>query len=301
MRNLGLARIGMWGENMANSFMAAIAIKLSDAGAGDYWDDVDCYVRNTMAEDQFVDVALLRQLCRERGVPSEDGEFSIERLLGCLRHAGTIQPWVLDPTQNGVCAAGPYLEGHYFVWEAITRCRDGAAQINLLFNRASAALDIDSYLPYEGKVVIRNKLAQTLAIRIPKWVDRKQVRCKVNDRDAAWHWVGNYLLTNTLSKGDIVTLEFPMVETRETYYLAPPGQDIEWYRHKENYPEYVLEFKGNTCLKVDFTNLKKFQIDSPHDPTEVTGYPVYRREHYRANQAPVKKIRRYVTPRVIEW
>jgi hypothetical protein len=301
MRNLGLARIGMWGENMANSFMAGIAIKLSDAGAGDYWDDVDSCVRNTMAEDQFVDAALLRQLCRERGVPSEVGEFSIERLLGCLRHAGTIQTWVLDPTQNGVCAAGPYLEGHYFAWEAITRCRDGAAQINLLLNRAAAALDIESHLPYEGKVVIRNKLARTLAVRIPRWVDRRQIRCQVNDRDVGWHWVGNYLVPDRIAPGAVLTLQFPVVETRETYYLTPPGSDLEWYRHKADFPEYVLEFKGNTCLKVDFTNRAQFKIESWSDPAELTGYPVYRREHYRAPQAPFRKVSRYVAPRVIEW
>jgi hypothetical protein len=33
--------------------MVAIAVKLSAAGAGDYWDDVDRWVRNNFAEQQL--------------------------------------------------------------------------------------------------------------------------------------------------------------------------------------------------------------------------------------------------------
>ena len=55
-RNMGLARIGLWGENITNNLPTEVAIKLSDAGVGDYWDDVDEYVRNTLVEDQIVDL-----------------------------------------------------------------------------------------------------------------------------------------------------------------------------------------------------------------------------------------------------
>jgi hypothetical protein len=282
MRNFGLSRIGMWGENMVNSIMAAIAIKLSDAGVGDYWEDVDQYVRNTMVEDQFVDAALLRQMCRERRVPAEDGEISVERLVGCLRWFGvvnpSVNPSVLDPTQNGVMATGPYLEPLYFAWEGITRCRDGAAQVNLLLNRASSAL----------------------AIRIPAWTDRKSIRCRIGDNDAPFRWVGNYLTLSGLRKKETVTVEFPMVETTETYYLMGPGPHLDWHRHKESYPEYVLQLKGNTCIKVEFTNRDRFPYGEGGEITR-TGYPVYQREHCRASVTPVKKVIRFVAPRVIEW
>jgi len=35
--------------------MAAVAIKLSEAGVGDYWDDVDGYARNQLIENQLID------------------------------------------------------------------------------------------------------------------------------------------------------------------------------------------------------------------------------------------------------
>jgi len=48
-----------------------------------------------------------------------------------------------------------------------------------LLHSAPPWLDIDSYLPYEGKVVIHNKTATDLSVRIPRWVDRSAVEVKV--------------------------------------------------------------------------------------------------------------------------
>ena len=35
--------------------MVGLAVALSDAGVGDYWDDVDCFVRNQLVEQQVID------------------------------------------------------------------------------------------------------------------------------------------------------------------------------------------------------------------------------------------------------
>jgi len=41
--------------------MTYLAIKLSDAGVGDYWDDADRFVRNCLAEHQITDPAKLKK------------------------------------------------------------------------------------------------------------------------------------------------------------------------------------------------------------------------------------------------
>jgi len=66
----------------------------------------------------------------------------------------------------------------------------GVAQVNLLLNRASPWLDIDSYLPYQGKVVIRNKTARLIAVRIPRWADLGAVHSRLNDREIHQYAVG---------------------------------------------------------------------------------------------------------------
>jgi hypothetical protein len=51
-------------EGCAFGDRAALAIQLSDAGAGDFWDDVDALARNGLAESQYTDADGLRALAR---------------------------------------------------------------------------------------------------------------------------------------------------------------------------------------------------------------------------------------------
>jgi len=305
-RNMGLHRIGQWGENCTNNMMAEIAIKLSDAGTGDYWDDVDEYIRNCLVEDQFVDLDLLKEEAKKHNLPtqlsSEYGDFTVDRFLGCLRDEGLIDKHgTLDPTCNvsrdfprrglyGSC----YMEPFYFVWEAITRFCDGVAQVNLFLNRASPWLDIDSHLPYQGKVVLKNKRCRNIHVRIPKWVDRRAITCRSADTNLAFSWAGNFLILSGLSGDETVTVEFPMVETVETYHLLTREVGPKWWEHKDELPTYIFHMKGSTCIKAEFPNRAKFTSLEPL-------YPVYQRAHYNANSAPMKTVKRYVHPRTFEW
>src|SRR5439155_18133432 len=91
------------------------------------------------------------------------------------------------------CCAGNSPQGLYYAWHGITRFNDGVATINLFLNRAAPWLDIDSYLPHEGKVVIHNKRARTIQARIPYWVRLDQVKSFVNDQPASPLVAGRYL------------------------------------------------------------------------------------------------------------
>lgn len=55
--------------------------------------------------------------------------------------------------------------------------------MNLLLNRASGWLGIDSFLPYERKVVIHNKTAKSIAVRIPRWADKKALASRSSGRE----------------------------------------------------------------------------------------------------------------------
>lgn len=336
-RSYSLAPIGCWGENIANTIPIMIAIKLSDSGVGDYWEDVDRYVRNTMVEDQFIDADRLKAICRERGLPLENTydiarssaktlgwtedeiqkippnlqTFTIERLLGLTRHDSSIDSYgTLDPTQNSTQVSS-YHEPYYCAWEGITRYQDGVAHINLLLNRASAWLDLDSYLPYEGKVIIHNKTCQTLAIRIPGWVNKTRLSCRIINQEntsdaqgqpAPYYWTGNYITLQNLNNVQKIIIEFPMAEYTETYYILGQGfPDLDrgkWFEEKEKLPRYVANFKGNTCIQLDFPNRRAFKNPQQEG---LKNYPVYQRDYYRANQAPMKTTTRYISANIIKW
>jgi hypothetical protein len=152
------------------------------------------------------------------------------------------------------------------LWEAITRFRDSVAQVNLLLNRASAWLDIDSYLPYAGKVVLKNKTCRGIHVRIPKWVDRRATACRAARAKLPFSWAGDFLILSGLTGKEVITIEFPLVETVETYYLLTPELGSKWWEQTDDLPTYILQMKGSTCAKVEFPNRTKFTQLEPMYP-----------------------------------
>ena len=318
LRNFGIARIGLFGEMCNVGDMTYLAVRLSRMGVGDYWEDVDQYVRNQLAEGQVTDVEKLKKAVAAGPVldygdpqhplkpgqkqdpinPIEDTTDHVcERFLGSYL---TDDSWpTCIPRERFwmvICCPGNATMGMYAAWDGIVDYNHGAAQVNLLLNRASEWLDVDSYLPYEGKVVIRNKKAQTVSVRIPRWVDGKGVKSLVNDRPASPFWVNRYLVFAGLKPGDEITMTFPMVETKETYTLKwkragfwqesnNPGN-----RWKPDDPpaRFTFTLRGNTVVDV-----------SPREDTEE--YRHYERDAMKKDHAPLHTVTRFVTGKPIKW
>lgn len=293
---MGIARLGWvncWParhtamESCALGDLAALAIRLTDAGVGDYWDDVDALARNQLVEQQLVDADMLGRISEAGEVrdpatvdaaPGQECyERVIERSLG--NFAGMATPADMRPPWVMQCCTGNATQGLYYVWEAIVRGDGDSACVNLLLNRASPWADVDSYLPYEGKVVVTVKKARRLAIRIPGWVERAKLSASVNGRASPSAWIGSYLTFFDLRPGDVVTVTFPVRETTARYTVAAgiPGHEMT----------YTVTFRGSTAVDV-----------SPHDGAPTT-YQIYKRAHLRKPQAPLKKVLRFVAHRSI--
>ena len=269
--------------------MLWLATTLSEAGVGDYWEDVDQIIRNHLVEHQYLRRDLLEEMANagpeHRIDPSmETDERVIERNIGAFASGS-------DPTMLygwwTACCLGNCPVGLYKAWQSTVGCAGGVAQVNLLLNRASPWLDVASYLPYEGKAVLTNKTAHRIYVRIPLWVDKSAVRCRVNERPASTHWLGSYLAIEGLAPHDVVTIEFPMVETVETYTLP-------------SYPErYTIRLKGNTVVDIspraDRLALTEMGSDDGAFFKVNKGYPVYQREHYQAHKAPLVTKEQYVS------
>ena len=304
LRNFGIARIGLFGEMCTTGDMTYLAVKLSDLGVGDYWEDVDQYVRNQLTEQQITDPERLRAVV-ETMPEQEKLEYPfdqtqdrvIERNVGAyLSDASNpvlVRPQTLRWT---ICCSGNCTPALYGTWEAIVREQDGTAQINLLLNRASPWLDIDSYLPYEGKVVIRNKTAKKLSVRLPRWVDRESVSSSINGLAASPYWVGRHLVFNQLAEKDIVKIEFPIVETTETYTVTwrvedfwpestNPGHD---WQPPDPPNQYTIHLRGNTLVDI-----------SPR--SDAPGYPLYLRDHFQAAKTPMKTVTRFIQSNIVKW
>ncbi len=261
-RQINLARIGYFdSQGCGTGRIIGLAVKLSYYGIGDYWEDVDCYIRNHGIEMQIVP----EDMDYIRGLAGTNLNATAETLL-----TKNIGGFAGRPSKDCTwlcCSPHGYL-GIFYAWDGILRYDKGIARVNLLLNRASPWMDIDSYLPYEGKVVIKNKQAKEAFVRIPLWVDKDAVQATLGEGKLANTWFGQYLRFENIKAGDVLTIEFPMVETKE-----------KWGGHN-------CHFKGNTLI----------ETSPPIHPCLYT-----RRRQFLENHAPSKNVVRHVTEKVLLW
>ncbi len=285
-RVLGTARIGAFGETCMIADMVALAIRLTEDGMGDYWDDVDRWVRNHLVERQLTSAECLR-LVADHSTPtpanvgcSEDQIIRTDVIDGALglfsifSHLNRME-WEYGKEKNGainslVCCSCNGAQALYYAWESIVRKNGNWIDVNLLLNRASPWLDVDSYLPYEGKVVVRTKTAENVRIRLSDWIQPRALTVTINSQKVVATRRDKFVEFVGLKPEDVIILSYPV----------PRGV--------EQIGKYACTFRGHTLCKIEP------QADPAH-------YPIYQREKYLQDTAPMKRVSRYVSPTVLTW
>jgi hypothetical protein len=302
-RTLGIARIG-WFEGFVGKHshescgladMVSLAIKLTEAGMGDYWDDIDGYTRNHLTEGRHLDLARLKEI--NPGL-TPDQEKILQRCVGTFTGYG--RPTALSARLQNCCVANG-AQGLYAVWESMLKFQDGTAQVNLLLNRASPWLDIDSYLPHEGKVVLHNKQAQRIQVYLPRWVNKGKVKCTVDAKSVGARLLENYLLIEPVRPGSTVLITFPMQEETETFTLEDYGQLPS---NLLGTYSYKIVFRGNTAVQVVPTpsNEAEPKTWGGRERDRYAIYPAYQDKDLaklRTPETPVRKVDRVIADKII--
>ena len=267
--------------------MIALGLKLTDAGAGDYRDDVDRWSRNMFTEGQLLYTDWIDRLhltgmeeTREADVlPSridrayQTTDNVAQRNLGAFAGWPKANDWYAGQGMGIMhCCTGNATRAIYYLWDHILRHENGKLRVNLLLNRVSPWADVDSHIPYTGQVDVKVKQPVELSVRIPEWVTPDKTRCRVAGVNRRLRWKGRYAQVGRVKPGDVVTLSFPVREQTDVVYVE-----------KE---KYTLIRKGNEVVS----------IDPPGKHC-----PLYQRQHYRANTTRWRKIERFVSKESIHW
>jgi DUF1680 family protein len=208
--------------------MVLLALYLTRAGIGDYWDDVDRWVRNMYAEGQIRSAGFLDRLPDGYFNPAPRGnryqdtrdvaERSIGSFLGWMRANDGLK---VEASDGGVrlsdhsimhCCTANGARTLYYVWDSIVTAGPGVVRVNLLLNRVSPELDVLSFLPAEGRVVLRIKSRANVEVRLPEWCDPGTVRAELGDEDIKTSVDGQFIGVAGLERGDRLTLNFPVPE-----------------------------------------------------------------------------------------
>jgi hypothetical protein len=267
--------------------MISLALKLSAAGVADCWDDADRWLRNQFVENQLTETDWTWRFWEtgsahprefDLGAPSQidpayqTTERAMERNIGGFAAHATANDFSKGRSGIAACCTGNGARTLYDAWQHILHFADGKLRINLLLNRASPWADVDSYIPYEGRVDVRVKRACELAVRLPEWVQPKQAACRVNGAERPVAWEGRYAQVGQVAAGQVVTLTFPIAERMDRI-------DIQKHR-------FTLLRKGNEVLRID-------------PPGQY--HPLYQRDHYRQREVRWRRMERFVTDKSIPW
>ena len=280
-REMGDPLIGWYPENMPGSEhfetkdfesvetcevadMVFLALYLTRRGLGDYWDDVDRWVRNQYSQAQITNADFVERIpdryLRDEPVQAAyvDTRDIASRSVGAFCYSMRANDGMVvlrgEDGQEKIsnygitqCCTGNGGRTFYYVWDSIVTGSEDEAQVNLLLNRSSALLDVDSYLPAQGKVVLKIKSAKKAAVRMPEWVDLSKVSVRIGDRKVRTQKDGRLVKVGRLRPKDEVSIEFPVPERtvhrvlgRRPYKLTlrgsnvvaidPPGQVYPLYR-----------------------------------------------------------------------
>lgn len=221
-----------------------LAVLLAEAGYERYWNDVERFARNHLIESQITSTEMaepflvgLRHLIRkvER---VDDGWCSydniIERALGGCPGGG----WANDLGEYGAsgCCTPHMNKGFYLAWSHIIRRDKGGIRVNLSLNFNSPWVEVRSQRPYRGRVDVLVKEDTALAVRIPDWVDKWDVKVTVDGEDTPFRWEGDYVRLDRVRKGQTVTVQYPMRRV--------------WVREDVGTASFDFKWRGDTVVEV---------------------------------------------------
>ncbi len=232
--------------------MCWLALNLTKMGVGEYWDDVDRWVRNVYAQGQICDTGLFDSIpdayyrTGPDPRPYRDTHNIKERSLGSffgwmranegLEVQQTPQGPKLKEQSVQHCCTANGARTLYCIWDSIVQQQGDLVRVNLLLNRASPWLDVASYLPVKGQVDLHIKDTAKVAVRVPRWVNPENVQVTVNDESVRAKSEGRYLHVYLLQPGDQVRFTFDVPQKT-------------FHRVLGEMP-YRLTMRGNTVIDI---------------------------------------------------
>lgn len=259
--------------------MFGVAVKLTESGAADHWDDLDRFVRNHFAEAQLTSFDWVYKFSDQEPKKAvswnETADHVPEKNIGGWSGWADVNEWA---RWRGIqhCCTGNAARGLYYVWEHMLDHQGEDLRVNLLMNRASRWADVYSYVPYKGQVDLKVKEGcRSVRVRAPEWIEagNPALTCKVNGTARSLHWEGRYVNIGAVKAGDKAEILFPISERTVREKIGPNT--------------YTLVMKGNTVISID--------------PPGKNG-PLYAdRAKYRDNEVVWNKVTRFVPEKEILW
>ncbi len=287
-----------------------------DAG---YWDIIEKAARNHLWESQIRDGSwfgkaggedqedIIRTQLNDRVIGSFAGWSAPhcqlayhENLHPNWTHSAEKKPLYLNKiraTQN--CCAGGGVRAVYQVWSNIITAKGDQVQVNLSLDRATDDVQVISYLPFEGRVVLKVRKDCQLSWRRPSHATPTDITVRNgNGAPVAARHDGAYLLLGMQKAGETIELTFPLPERTEHIALGNKGFktfgfSIAW---RGDTVMSVAPDKNNASMAFSFID----QCQTKTYYAETGLGPIYQRKDW-ALGLKVEPAKVVAAPAIIDW
>ncbi len=228
-------------ETCALADLLHLAIVLSEAKVGDYWDDVERFARNQLLENQYRDAAMLRQALpgiADRVLAMLLGSFE------CAAHPNSLLTW------NGVeaCCIGGGIRALYLVWRAAIVETGQESRVHLGFSRSTPHVEVIAHEPWAGRLEVYVRSPRRLLVRMPWYVLPGEISTHIDGTVVSAARRGSYVVFEPLQPGQHVVIEYPLHQRTRSYEIAGRSYSARWL--------------GNTVIEIEPAGER---------------YPIYRR------------------------
>lgn len=227
--------------------LIATGITLARSGYVEYWGVVERFLRNHLAESQLLDLDWVVQTDdKSADIPYVKSFYKVaERTRGSFAGYSAPNDFVCDVNEGRghtndlqLCCLGSGTRGLFMGWSNTVTEDKGTISVNFLLNRGSKWLDVSSYLPHEGKVVLDiHQDIERLQVRIPEWAGFTKIQFE-RERDGQTEsgrgnepsrWVNkHFLLLGPARAGEKITVTFPLSFRKTLENAVGQTFEAEW-------------------------------------------------------------------------
>jgi len=241
-------------ETCALMDFLGLAVTLANHGHPEYWGDVERMLRNQLVESQLVDGSWLKP-----GDKPDTAQFSWRdigrRMVG--GYAGWTSPTHFLAAREDLQWGGPELRkktrafqnccggsgshAFFIAWKNAARFENDTLSVNLHIDKLLPQAEIRTYQPYQGRLTIHLTQPGKVRVRIPEFIEPKEMKASSNGEAIKATVWGNYLELGSRPTDDHLEITYPLPVREEEAAIGNPGFRTFRYR---------VTWKGDTVIRM---------------------------------------------------
>jgi hypothetical protein len=219
-------------EGCAIVDMVHLAARLAENGYPDCWNLIERYLRNYMTAGQLNDTRQLHAAAAQVANACATNDHMPERIGGAFVGWGGPADLFNASGRHGAmiqnCCGSHYPFGLQLLWKRVVTADGDQVRVNLLVTHDGPQCRVLSSLTQQGRIRVEMKKAGDLWIRIPDWVEPRQVRVLLGGRVVVPEWKDGFCHARHMRPADVAEAEFPLRRERRRESFMGHTVDADW-------------------------------------------------------------------------